>query len=265
MLLCFDVGNSQVYGGFYEDKKFSHNFRINTKIGWSSDQLGIFLRSFCREHNVAYEKVNEIAVSSVVPSFDYHLKNACLKYFKVEPLFIKSGIKTGVSVAKYKAFSEIGADLICSAVGALEQYPDNNLLLVDMGTATTITAVNKKKEFITGLIIPGIKTQVASLAHAAEKLFTVELVQPKTIMAKDTSESIQAGLYYGHLGAMRLLLKKLAKEALQDQEHKIIATGGFARLFTRTKLFDVIDSDLVLKGLVKIVAMNTTKPIKIKS
>lgn len=256
MLLCFDVGNSQVYGGFHENNKFSHNFRINTKIGWSSDQLGIFLRSFCREHNIASEKVNEIAVSSVVPSFDYHLKNACLKYFKVEPMFVKAGIKTGLSVAKFKSSHEIGADLICSAVGAVEQYPDSNLLIVDMGTATTITVINSKKEFITGVIIPGIKTQAASLAQAAEKLLTVELLHPKTVVAKDTIESIQAGLYYGHLGAMRLLLKKLAKEAINDQDHKVVATGGFARLFMKAKLFDVIDSDLVLKGLVKITSLN---------
>ena len=256
MLICIDVGNTQVYGGFYHDGAFIHSFRLNVKVGWSSDQLGIFLKSFCREHAIDTEKVASIAVSSVVPSFDHHLQNACLKYFKKRALFVKSGVKSGLSVTKFKNSHEIGADLICSAVGAINLYPNTNLLIVDMGTATTICAVNKAKEFLTGLIIPGIKTQNDSLALSAEKLFSVELLKPKSIMSGSTVESIQNGIYYSHIGGIKYLLHKLGKAAFAEEKSLVIATGGYSRIFADTGLFEVIDPDLVLKGLVKIIELN---------
>jgi type III pantothenate kinase len=251
MLVCFDVGNTQIYGGFYHNQKFTHNFRVNTKIGWSSDQLGIFLRGFCHEHNIDVSAINGAVISSVVPSLDYHLKNACLKYFHREPLFVRSGVKTGISI-KYKASHEVGADLICSAVGATNKYPDTHLFIVDMGTATTVTAVSSKMEFITGLIMPGIQVQATSLSTAAEKLMAVELIQPKSAIAKNTTESIQTGIYLAHLGGIKLIISKLAKEAFAGQDYKVIATGGYARLFRSSKFFHAFENDLVLEGLVKI-------------
>jgi type III pantothenate kinase len=259
MLICIDVGNTQVYGGFYQDNNFIHSFRINTKVGWSSDQLGIFLKSFCHEHAINIEQVESIAVSSVVPSFDHHLQNACLKYFKKRALFVKAGVKSGLSVAKFKNSHEIGADLICSAVGAINLHPNTNLLIIDMGTATTICAVNKSKEFLTGLIIPGIKTQNDSLAISAEKLFSVELVKPKTIMSGSTVESIQNGIYYSHIGGIKYLLQKLGKAAFGEEKSLVIATGGYSRIFTDSGLFELFDPDLVLKGLVKIIELNKEK------
>ncbi|KKB96344.1 hypothetical protein SZ25_00557, partial [Candidatus Arcanobacter lacustris] len=151
---------------------------------------------------------------------------------------------------------EIGADLICNAVGALNHYPDQNLLIVDLGTATTISVVNKSKEYLTGVIIPGVKTQVESLALSAEKLFSVELIKPKNMAPKSTIESIQTGIYYSHLGGVGLLLEKLSTACFNDEKYLVIGTGGFSRLFSNAKLFDTIDSDLTLKGLVKIIELN---------
>lgn len=256
MLVCIDVGNTQVYGGFYQDGNFIHSFRINTKVGWSSDQLGIFLKSFCHEHAIDIEQVNEIAVSSVVPSFDHHLQNACLKYFKKRALFVKMGVKTGLSVTKFKNAHEIGADLICSAVGAINLHPNANILIVDMGTATTITAVSKAKEFLTGLIMPGIKTQSESLSSSAEKLFSVELVKPKGIMSSSTVESIQNGIYYSNIGGIKYLIHELGKAAFHNEKYIVIATGGYSRIFESSDLFEFFDPDLVLKGLVKIMELN---------
>src|SRR3954470_19042040 len=109
MYLCLDVGNSQIHGGFFNDDKLIIDFRLNTKQGWSSDQLGIFLTSFCGIHDIDYTKVEKIGICSVVPSIDHHLRNAALKYFKREAFFIKSGVKTGVLVNRYKNPNEIGA------------------------------------------------------------------------------------------------------------------------------------------------------------
>jgi type III pantothenate kinase len=256
MLMCFDVGNTEIYCGIYYHKKFINSFRIKTKNGWSSDQIGIFMKSFCRENDINISKLDKIAISSVVPSVDYSLRSACIKYFDKDPLFVKAGIKIGLSVTKFKQTQEIGADLICNAVGALDHYPEQNLLIVDLGTATTISAVNKSREYLTGVIIPGVKTQVESLALAAEKLFSVELMRPKNISPKSTIESIQAGIYYGHLGGIQLLLEKLSSACFSNEKYLIIGTGGFSRLFSNAKLFDIIDTDLTLKGLVKIIELN---------
>jgi len=229
MLMCFDIGNSHIYGSFYFNDSINHKFRINTKAGWSSDQLGIFLKSFCREHDIDIQKISKIAISSVVPSLDYHFRNCCIKYFNQEPLIVKAGIKMGVSLSRFKYPHEIGADLICNAVGAINDHPNQNLLIIDMGTATTITLVNKEKEYLAGVIIPGPKTQIDSLAVAAEKLFGVELVEPKEILPKSTLESIQVGIYYSHLGGIGLLMEKLSVAAFGDEGYISIATGGFSR------------------------------------
>jgi type III pantothenate kinase len=159
-------------------------------------------------------------------------------------------------VNKFKNYNEIGADLVCSAVGAVYQYIETNLIIVDMGTATTITAINKAKEFLTGAIIPGLATQISSLASSAEKLFSVELIRPKNEAPRSTIEAIQTGVYYSHLGGIKLLIKRLAKECFGGEKYLIIGTGGYARLFQEEELFDYFESNLVLAGLQKIIEFN---------
>lgn len=256
MYVCIDVGNTQIFGGFYENGAFTNSFRVNTKVGWSSDQLGLLLCSFCREKGINPMSVSKVIISSVVPSIDYHLKNAFLKYFHKDPLFVRAGIKMGISLSKFKSTHEIGADLIASAVGAIQLYGSSPYLIVDMGTATTIVAINENKEFLTGVILPGIKTQADSLAQNAEKLFGVEITHPTTIMSTSTTQCIQAGLYFGHLGAVKEICSTLQKEAFQGSPCKIIGTGGYARIFEATGLYDIFDTDLILKGLVAILEMN---------
>ena len=255
MFLCIDAGNSQIYGGFFKDNKAINSFRLNTKLGWSSDQLGVFLSSFCREHSIDMRLVEMVAISSVVPSLDYHLNNAALKYLKCTPIFVKPGIKTGINVTKFKSHNEIGADLICSASGAVHTYPNKNLFVIDMGTASTLIAVSKDKEFLTGIIIPGLNTQISSLATSAEKLFSVEIVKPKNKIPQNTIESIQTGLYYSHIGGLKYLIKKLAKNCFDGEEYLVIGTGGYSRLFKDEELFDYLEPDLILTGLLKIIEL----------
>lgn len=257
MLLCLDVGNTQIYGGFFENKKIRYTFRIQSKSGWSSDQLGTFFRSFCREHEINLEQKIDVVISSVVPSLDYHLKNACLKYFKSDPLFVRPGIKTGLIVNKFPASSEIGADIISTAVAGIFDFPDQNIIIVDLGTANTMVAVNKKKEFLTGVIFPGMKTQVDSLASSAEKLSQVEIIRSQSTMTKNTIDAIQTGIYYSTLGGLRLLLKNMGDEAFNGEPFTVLGTGGFSRVFQDEKLFDFTVPDLVLNGLVHIHRLNS--------
>jgi type III pantothenate kinase len=256
MLLCLDVGNTQIYGGIYNGKKFIHFFRFNTKQGWSSDQLGLHFKMFCNEHSIDSKKIEAVLVSSVVPSLDHHIKNASLKYFQKEAFFLKAGVKSGISLSKYKNPSEIGADLIASAVGVAKIYPQTNVLVVDMGTATTITAINSKKEFIGGVIIPGIQTQVDSITKSAEKLFAVEIKNPGKYTGTNTTHCLQTGIYYGHLHSVKGIVKNMAKECFGSSDFKVIGTGGFARLYETERLFDAFLADLVLIGLLEVYKLN---------
>lgn len=256
MYLCLDVGNSQIHGGIFHNGKMKLDFRLNTKQGWSSDQLGVMLRAVLREKNIQHESIEKVAISSVVPSIDHHLKNACIKYFSKAPFFVKAGVKTGLSVNRFKNPNEIGADLIASAVCAADDFPDHNLIVVDMGTANTICAINKDREFLGGIITPGTNTQMDSLISSAEKLSAADIEKPKTYLGKTTTNCLQSGIYYGQLGAMKYLINNSINETFKGQKTLVVATGGFSRMFKNEEIFDHIVPDLVLRGILKILAMN---------
>lgn len=257
MFLCLDVGNSQIFGGIYDGEHFVHKFRFNSKQAWSSDLLGMNLKMYCREHDIESVDVDAVLVCSVVPSLDHHIKNASLKYFKQDPFFIKAGVKTGISVSKFKSPTEIGADIIAGCVAVCDKYPKKNCIIVDLGTATTICAINDKKEFLGGVIISGVKTQLDSITIAAEKLFTVEIEKPEKCIGLNTTHSMQSGAYFGHLGSLKEIIKRISNECFAGKKTKVIGTGGFAKIFGGESLIDHIESELVLNGLVKIFKLNS--------
>jgi len=258
-MLCLDIGNSQIYGGIFDGKNFTHNFRLNTKNGWSSDQIGVFICSYLRERSIDPQAIKQIAICSVVPSVNYSIRSACIKYFNIDPFILKMGVKTGLIVNKYKNPHEIGSDIIAGCVASLDLFPGHNLLVVDLGTATTIAAVNRNSEYFGGVIIPGLKTQADSLAVAAENLSSIDIILPKTVTGTSTSHAIQSGLFYGHLAAMRGLCNLMALEKFgSEKDCKIIGTGGFSILFADSDIFDAIEPDLILKGLVIAERVNTS-------
>ncbi len=255
MLLCFDVGNTQIHGGFYRNAHFEAHFRFPTKMGVSSDQLGVFLHQFCHIHDISPTAIEGVAISSVVPSIDYHLRNAIIKYFKREPFFVKSQVKTGLTM-RFRSPGEVGADLICAAVGAMQRFPAQNVIIIDLGTATTVMALNTKGEFISGVIVPGLQTQAASLAQSAEKLVAVDLIKPLNWISENTTQAIQAGIYHLHLGGLKWIIQHLAKEAFLGEEYTRLSTGGLHRLFEEEDWVDAYDPDLVLQGLARIYDFN---------
>ena len=259
MMLCLDIGNTNIYVGYYDGKKITHNFRITTKQSWTSDQFGVFIRSYLREQGLNYQLVKKIAICSVVPSVNYSIRSACIKYFGIEPFMVQLGVKTGLIVNKYKNPHEVGSDIIAGCVAATHLFPKQNIIVVDLGTATTIAAVNDKKEFYGGVIIPGIKTQADSLFTAAEKLSAINIIAPETVTGSSTTHAIQSGIYYGHLAAISKLSDQISLEVFgTKQDVKIVGTGGFATLYNRAKLFDVIDSDLIINGLIIIEKLNNS-------
>lgn len=248
MILTLDIGNTQLSGGVFKDDKIILTFRCATTHGTSSDELGIFLRSVLRENEIDSNLISDIAVCSVVPSLNYAVTSACLKYFEIEPLMIRSGIKTGLRL-RYSNPREIGADRIAAAIGASALKLNNHIIVVDMGTATTVDVITKDSEYWGGAILPGINMMMHALSSGTAQLPSVEIVEPEKACGTSTVTAIQSGLYYGTLGSIRELISRFTNEVFKGEKPVIIATGGFSNLFRESGLFDRIESQLVLDGL----------------
>ena len=247
MLLCLDIGNSQIHGGVF-DGGLRLQFRKTTQPLGSSDEFGVFFTAVLRENEIDPSAIKRVALCSVVPSAQYPIRSACVKYFRCEPFVLQAGVKTGLKV-KYRNPHEVGADRIAGAIGATLRRPASNLIVVDCGTATTFDVITAGGDYLGGAILPGIGISVETLAGRTAKLPTVEITRPSVALGRSTIESIQSGIYYGHAGAIRRLVEELSREAFAGQRPGIIGTGGFARLLEPEHLFDEIVPELVLLGL----------------
>lgn len=255
MILALDVGNTQIYGGVFDKDKMLLSFRRNSKQGSSSDEVGIFLRTVLRENNIDPSKVTQIAICSVVPDVIYSLRGACKKYFDLNPFILQAGVKTGLKI-KYRNPVEVGADRIANSIAGTHLYPNKNLIIVDLGTATTFCAVSKEKDYLGGSIVAGLRLSMESLEAKTSKLPSVEIVPMTEALGRSTIESLQSGLYYGHIGTIKEISERISKEAFDGDKPFIIGTGGFSNLFEKEKIFDVLVPDLVLKGLLFSLKMN---------
>ena len=248
MLLTLDVGNSQIHGGVFDGDTLRCQFRKTTQPIGSSDELGVFLRGVLRENDLDPAAVNRAAICSVVPPVAYPLRAACVKYFNCEPFVLQAGVKTGLKI-KYRNPAEVGADRVANAIAATQRHPGSDCLIVDCGTATTFDVVTAAGDYLGGAIMPGVGISAEMLSSRTAKLPRVEIARPETALGRTSAESIQSGLYHGHVGAMRNLLAALTIEAYNGQPPQVIGTGGFARMFEAEDLFDEIVPELVLFGL----------------
>ncbi len=259
MILCLDVGNSQIFGGVFDEKEqIQLRFRHDTTYSSTSDQLGIFLKSVLRENGIDPKQIKRIAICSVVPPIDYSLRAACIKYFEIEPFFLEVGVKTGLKIKVYNP-KELGADLVANAIAAVEQYANKNIIVIDFGTATTYSVITKQKEYLGGAILPGMRLSMNALQGGTAKLFAVEILKPKDVVGRSTEEHIQSGLYYGQLGVIREFIERVSKDYFANEKPVVIGTGGFAYLFENEKLFTAIVPDLILHGLLQALKLNSLK------
>ena len=257
MLLALDVGNTQIFAGVFKDDKVVGRFRC-TSGNMSSDEFGVFFKAALRESGIDPKDITELAICSVVPDLIYPLTHASRKYFGLEPFLLQGGVKTGLNI-KYKNPQEVGADRIANAIAATGLFPDKDLVIVDLGTATTFCAVSKKKEYLGGLIIPGLRISMEALASRTAKLPRVEIARPPELVGKTTTDSIQSGLYYSNLLAIKGIADKIKAEYFTP-EALVIGTGGFSKMFEDAGLFDQVIPDLVLTGVAAAVQLNRGRP-----
>lgn len=247
MMLCIDVGNSHIYGGVFLKEEIISRFRLTSKVS-TSDEYGIFLKNVLRENHCSVEGIRKIAICSVVPQLDYSLRAACLKYFSVDPFFLQSGVKTGLNI-KYRNPSEVGADRIANSIAATHRFPQQNLIIIDFGTATTFCVVTSKKEYLGGVILPGVRLSVNALSQNTAKLPSVEIIKADQVIGRSTIDSIQSGVFFGAIGACSELIRRIKAEAFSGEDVYVLATGGFASLFEKQGVYDEMLPDLVLDGI----------------
>lgn len=249
MLICLDVGNTHILGGIYDGEKLVQRFRYATQQIGTSDQFGIFIRNFLQTHRIDGEVITGIALSSVVPGCNYTIRHAMTNYFpRAEYFILQAGAKTGINI-RYKNPAEVGADLIAGSIGGINAFPHKNLIIADLGTATTLCAVTKNSDYLGGIIMPGMRLAMESLKTSTAKLMEVDIETPTTYLGQSTRECIQRGLFFGHLGAMREIIAGYRQELFPREDVTVIGTGGFSHLFREHGVFDVILPDLVLDGI----------------
>lgn len=248
MLLCLDVGNTHILGGVFAKKELLTRFRYATHLIGTADQLGIFLINMLQIKNIQPTDISATVMSSVVPSYDYTIKHAISSYIKTSILSLEAGVKTGLNI-KYKNQKEVGADRIANAIGAVHAFPNKNIIVIDMGTATTVCAISKNRDYLGGTILPGMRLGMEALKSNTAKLMAVDIEEPASCLGRSTRESIQAGLFYGHLGALQEIISQFKQHVFAGEPVIVIGTGGFSQLFKERALFDKLLPDLVLYGL----------------
>jgi type III pantothenate kinase len=248
MKLCLDIGNSHLYGGLFDGDALQVRFRKISLRGASSDELGVFFRQVVRENGHQPTGIKAIGFCSVVPDLNHSLVNACRKYFDLEPFVLRAGVRTGLKI-RYKNPAEVGADRIAGAVGAVARYPEQDVIIVDLGTATTVEAVSAQREYLGGAIVPGVLVSMNALEQNTARLPKVEIVRPERTCGRSTVESIQSGLYWGHLGMIREIRDRLVRECFEGRNPVVVGTGGFAGLLDEAGLFDAVHPDLTLEGV----------------
>lgn len=246
MILVFDVGNTNMVIGVFDNDKLLTNWRVRTDNLRTCDEYGMMINALFDYNQLKTSDISAVIISSVVPSLMMELEELSHKYFFCKPLIVGPGIKTGLAI-KYDNPREVGADRVVNAVGAFEKY-GGPLIIIDFGTATTFCVVNEKGEYLGGAIAPGVRTSTEALVARAAKLPRVELVKPKSLIGKNTVASMQSGIIYGFAGQVEGIVNRMKKEI--GENVKVIATGGLASVMAKeTEVVDIVDELLTLNGL----------------
>lgn len=258
MLLAFDVGNTNIVLGVFKDGKMITNWRLETDNRKSADEYGMIIHNLFAYEGLNIKAVEDVIISTVVPSILYTLQHLSQKYFDKKAIVIGPGIKTGL-IVKYDNPKQVGADRIVNAVAAIAKY-GGPLIVIDFGTATTLCAITDKAEYLGGTIAPGLKISSDALFEKTAKLPKVELEEPGCVICRNTNTSMQSGLVYGHMGVVDYIVRKMKVELadyccehgedVKPEDIKVIATGGLATLIENgVECIDYVDKLLTLEGL----------------
>lgn len=250
MLLVIDIGNTNIKYGVYDKDKLTQSFRVSSRLSKTADEYGSVLVNLLADKGIDKSNIDGIIVSSVIPALNYTMCHMCEYFFKISPIMVGPGVKTGLNVMVENS-KEVGADRIVNSVSAYNKYGEKDvpLVVVDFGTATTFNVLNKDGALIGGVIAPGIKTALESLVKNTAQLPMIELVAPKHVVAKSTESNMQAGIIFGFAGLVDNIISKIKSE-LKVEKLTVVATGGMGEIISKeSKYLKVVDRTLTLDGL----------------
>lgn len=246
MIICIDIGNTNLVIGIVKNKEILETYRLATNPLSTEDEYIVKFKDIINHSKYANELIDGVIIASVVPLMDSIMTKLFKKYFNLKPLFVTPGIKSGINV-KIENPKQLGADILIGAVGAYQKYRDN-IIIVDLGTATKLFVVNKNAEMIGGVIAPGVLASLEALVSSTAKLERTSLEIPTNVIGRDTVSSIQSGAIFGTASMIDGLIEKIKKEI---GEAAVVLTGGLADVFNKViETPHFFEPNILLEGLV---------------
>jgi type III pantothenate kinase len=253
MLLCVDIGNTNIVIGIYRGEELLTHWRISTDHNKMPDEYGMLLVSLMAHHDLPMQDIDGVALASVVPPLTDTFVEMLEEYVRVKPLVIGSGTRTGVSV-RYDNPHDVGADRVVNAAAAYRLY-GGPTCIVDFGTATTFDALSAKGEYLGGAIAPGVRVAAEALFQRTAKLPRIDLQRPPKAVGSNTADAMRSGILFGYVGLVEGMVARFRRELGADM--RVIGTGGLARVIAQeTPVIEVVDPWLTLKGLRLIYDLN---------
>lgn len=253
MILAIDIGNTNIVVGCLDREKTYFIERISTVRTRTELEYAVDIKTILDIYHIKKPEVEGCIISSVVPQITNVVKLAAEKILKKEVMVLGPGIKTGLNIQMDNP-GQLGADLVADAVAGIAHYPVP-LIIIDMGTATTICVVDEKKNYIGGMIMPGVGVSLDALTARASQLSGIGIEAPKRIIGKNTIECMKSGVLYSNAAAMDGCIERMEEEL--GQKTTVIATGGLAKkIIPFCKKDIILDEDLLLKGLLVIYEKN---------
>ena len=259
MILAIDMGNTNIVIGCVDEEKVLFEERLATDLSKTELEYVVIFKTVLELYGIEKEKVTGAIISSVVPQLVNIIKSAVYKLIKVEPMVVGPGVKTGLNILMDEP-RRVGSDLIVDAVAAINNY-GTPLIVIDMGTATTMSVIDRKGNYIGGVIMPGIKVSVDSLVSRTAQLQRISLDEPDKVIGKNTINCMKSGVIYGNASCIDGMIDRLAEEMGEGlSDIKVVATGGLARVILPQCRHNIIqDDELLLKGLKIIYDKNCDK------
>lgn len=246
MILAIDIGNSNIVLGCIDGENILFRERISTDQSATDLQYASHIKMSLDMHDIKKEIIDGAIISSVVPSVTNTVKTAIKKYFGVNSKVVGPGIKTGLKIVIDNP-AQLGSDLVVGAVAGIKEYPVP-MIIIDMGTATTLAVINSKKEYIGGVIMTGMAVSTDALISRTAQLPKIAFEKPKKVIGSNTIDSMKSGIMYSNAGAIDGLIERMENEL--GEKCTVIATGGLAGVIVPLCKHDIIlDDDLLLKGL----------------
>lgn len=254
MILAVDIGNTNIVIGCIEGEKVRFVERVSTDLSKTELEYVVEFKTLFDLYRVGIEDIKGSIVSSVVPPLNNIVRAAMEKLLHIKPLLVGPGLKTGLNILMDNP-GQVGSDLIVNAVAGLHYY-GAPIILIDMGTATTISVVDEKKNYVGGMILPGVRVSLESLVNRTSQLPKISLEAPKKIIGRNTIECMKSGIVIGQAAQMDGMVERIWEE--MGAQVTVVATGGLAGCIIphcRNKI--ICDNELTLKGLGIIYRKNT--------